>query len=94
MAPLETATRAARVLALAERLAPLANPHTISDVGVAALLAASSVRGAALNVRINLPFLPDDDPLLAEADAQLNGLLSRLDARERAVRMAVEARLG
>lgn len=94
MAPLETATRAAQVLALAERLATLANPHAISDVGVAGLLAASSIRGAALNVRINLPSLPDDEPLRAEADAQLTELLSPLDGRERAVRMAVEARLG
>ncbi len=94
MAPLETATRAGRVLALAERLAPLANPHAISDVGVAALLAASSIRGAALNVRINLPFLPDDDPLRPEAEAQLEAQLAPLDARERAVRMAVEAQLG
>jgi formiminotetrahydrofolate cyclodeaminase len=94
MAPLETATRAGRVLALAERLAPIANPHAISDVGVAALLAASSIRGAALNVRINLPSLPGEDELRPRAETQLTELLSPLDARERAVRMTVEARLG
>ena len=94
MAPLETARSAANVLGLAERLAPLGNRHAISDVGVGALLAATAMRGAALNVRINLPHLAADEPLRAEAAAELAKLLGHLDAREAAVRRAVEERLG
>lgn len=65
--PLETARRAREVLDLAVRIVPIGNPNAISDAGVAAQLASAAVRGAVLNVRINLPYLPADDPLRAEA---------------------------
>lgn len=94
MAPLETVRRGGDVLGLAERLAPIGNRNAVSDVGVGALLAAAAMRGAALNVRINLPYLADDDPLRDEATAELHALLDRIDERERDVRRAVEARLG
>jgi formiminotetrahydrofolate cyclodeaminase len=94
LAPLETVRRAADVLGLAERLAPIGNRNAVSDVGVGALLAVTAMRGAALNVRINLPYLADDDPLREDAGAQLHALLDRIDERERDVRHAVEARLG
>jgi len=82
------------VLTLAERLAPMGNRHAISDVGVGALLAAAAMRGAALNVRINLPYLAADDPLRAEAAAGLDTIFANLDERERSIRQAVEERLG
>jgi formiminotetrahydrofolate cyclodeaminase len=93
-APLQTARVAERVLGLAERLAPIGSGNAISDVGVGALLAAAGLRGAALNVRINIPFLDEDDALRAEAGGEVDGLLRDLDARERAIREHVEARLG
>jgi formiminotetrahydrofolate cyclodeaminase len=52
------------------------------------------MRGASLNVRINLPYLAEGDPLRDDADAQLHSLLDQLDQRERDVRAAVEGRLG
>lgn len=94
ISPLETVRRAADVLGLAERLAPIGNGNAVSDIGVGALLAVAAMRGAALNVRINLPYLADDDPLREDATAQLHALTDRLDDRERDVRRAVEARLG
>ena len=94
IAPLETARAAAGVLGLAERLAPIGNRHAISDVGVGALLAATAMRGAALNVRINLPHLPAGEPLRVEAAAVVDEVLAGLDAREAALRRAVEERLG
>jgi methenyltetrahydrofolate cyclohydrolase len=92
--PLEIARRAFAVLTLAERIARIGNRNAISDVGVAALLAAAAVRGAAMNVRINLPALPADDPLRTEAGGEVDTLLSKLDGAEAAVRRAVEARTG
>lgn len=94
MVPLETVQRAAEVLELVERIAPIGNRNAVSDAGVAALLAAASMRGAAFNVRINVPYLPPDDELRTEGPARLGALLEQLDDRERAVRDTVEARLG
>lgn len=92
--PLHIAERASEVLALAERLAPIGNRNAISDVGVAGLLASVALRGGALNVSINLPSLPDDDPLRREAGDRVDALLAGLDDREAALRAAVAERLG
>ena len=91
--PLDTARHASAILAIAERLAPIGNRNAISDVGVGALLAATAVRGAAHNVLINVPYLPDDDALRAEAPAAVEGLLASLAEREHAVAAAVEERM-
>ena len=92
-APLATARSASDVLELAERLAPIGNRNAISDVGVAALLAAGAIRGAILNVRINLPYVAND-VLRGEADAEIAGLSAGLEERERSARDAVAGRLG
>lgn len=94
IAPLRTARAAASVLELARRLAPIGNANAISDVGVAALLAGSAVHGAGLNVRINLPYLPDGDPLVTEARDEIGRLSDDAARLEVTVREAVEARLG
>lgn len=92
-APLQTARMADEVLRLAERLAPIGNRNAVSDVGVGGLLAAAALRGAVLNVRINLPSVADDE-LRAEATETVDRLLSGLDGRERDVAAAVAERLG
>jgi formiminotetrahydrofolate cyclodeaminase len=91
--PLTTARVSSEVLGLAERIAPIGSRNAISDAGVAALLAAAAVRGAALNVEINLPYVVNDDELRRSATEELATLLATLDDRERAVRHAVAERL-
>lgn len=91
--PLATAKAASEVLELADRLAPIGNRNAISDVGVAALLAVTAVRGAALNVQINLPSVSTDDELRGEAASEIERLLATLDERERTVRDTVAERL-
>jgi formiminotetrahydrofolate cyclodeaminase len=91
--PLTTARVAGEVLTLTERLAPVGNRNAISDVGVAALLAATALRGAALNVEVNLPYLAASEPLRGEAATEIGSLLATVDGRERAVRNAVADRL-
>lgn len=93
-APLEVAQRSAEAFALAESLAPIGNRHALSDVGVAGVLAAAAVRGAAMNVEINLPSLPEGDGLRGEARAALESHLTDLDRRERALTSAVGDRIG
>ena len=93
-APLQTARISEQVLGLAERLAPIGSRNAISDVGVGALLAVAALRGAVLNVQINLPSLDADDDLRTEAADEVARLLDGLDARDRALRERVEAALG
>lgn len=91
--PLETARVAGQVFELAEILAPIGSRNAISDVGVAALLASAALRGAALNVEINLPYLAPDEPLRDDAAQAIASLLAAIDRREHAVRVAVAERM-
>jgi methenyltetrahydrofolate cyclohydrolase len=93
-APLEVVLRSTEALALAEAVAPIANRNAVSDAGVAGLLATAAIRGAALNVEINLPSLPDADPLRDEARRVLDEARSGLDRRERDLASAVGDRIG
>jgi formiminotetrahydrofolate cyclodeaminase len=92
-APLSAALASAAVLALAQRLAPIGNRNAISDVGVAGSLATTALRGSALNVRINLPYLATDDALGPAAEAEVRDLLADLDDRELALRRAIDERM-
>jgi len=93
-APLQTARLAEQVLSLAERLAPIGSRNAISDAGVGALLAVASLRGAVLNVQINLPSLDADDAMRTIATDEVERLLDGLDDREHAIREQVEGQLG
>ena len=91
--PLRTAAVAAEVLELAERIAPIGNRNAVSDAGVAAQLAAAALRGALLNVRINLPYLAADEPLRLSAPGEIRRLETLAAQREGAALQAVDARL-
>ena len=91
--PLRAAVVASEVLDLAERIAPIGNRNAASDAGVAAQLAAAGLRGALLNVRINLPYLADDEPLRQSAPAEISRLEALATTGELAALAAVDARL-
>ncbi len=59
--PLETLRQCLALLRLLDRLVETANPNLISDVGVAAILLEAALRGAKMNVEINLAWLKDQD---------------------------------
>jgi formiminotetrahydrofolate cyclodeaminase len=59
--PMAIADACAALMALALELAPRGNPNALSDVGTAALLAYSGLRGGVLNVRINLKGLGEEE---------------------------------
>lgn len=57
--PLEAVRESLEILRLMQRLVDIGNPNLISDVGVAAILAEAALRGAKLNVEINLNAIKD-----------------------------------
>ena len=70
--PLETAKHSYAVLKLAGALLETCNPRVITDIGVAAMMAESAVKGAMLNVEVNLVSIRDEDykqEVLKEAEA-------------------------
>jgi formiminotetrahydrofolate cyclodeaminase len=91
--PLRTARVATEVLELAQRIAPIGNPNAISDAGVAGLLAGTAVRGAALNVRINLPYLAADDALRITAPEELERIQASAESAERQTLDVVASRM-
>ena len=93
-APLRAAVVASEVLDLAERIAPIGNRRAVSDAGVAALLAAAGLRGAVLNVRINLPLLPEDASMRQTAPTELAQLERETANLEAAAMADVSTRLG
>jgi formiminotetrahydrofolate cyclodeaminase len=91
--PLRIMRLASEVLDLAARMAPIGNRNAVSDAGVAALFAAAAARGAAFNVAINLPSLPEGHALRAEATRRLADHEAGLAAREHEALTAVEQRI-
>ena len=91
--PLRIARLAAEVLDLAAGIASIGNRNAASDAGVAALLAATAVRGASLNVTINLPSLPEGHALRIDAPKRLADLEARVARREGEALAAVRQRM-
>jgi len=58
--PLGVMEASLRAMEMTLTVARKGNKNSISDAGVAALLLSSAIDGAALNVKINLPGLPDN----------------------------------
>jgi formiminotetrahydrofolate cyclodeaminase len=89
--PLHTAKHSYAVLKLAGALLEICNPKVITDIGVAAKMAEAAVKGAMLNVEINLASIGDENykrEVLRESAE-----FSRPDSLARSIVSQVEARL-
>jgi len=78
--PLDTMQACVEAFHLAKMAAEKGNRNAITDAGVAALLAGAAMRGAALNVRVNLAALKDE-----AARAGLEGRMASLQGEGEAV---------
>jgi formiminotetrahydrofolate cyclodeaminase len=67
--PLATARQCLALLQVLDRLVEIANPSLISDVGVAAILLEAALRGAKINVEVNLKGL-DNKAFIQETDGE------------------------
>ena len=89
--PLQTAKHSWAVLKLAGALLETCNPRVITDIGVAAKMAEAAVKGATLNVEVNLGSIRDEDykrEVLKEAQE-----FSRADSLAGSIVSKVEASL-
>ena len=91
--PLRTAAVAARIVELCEEILPGGNPNVVSDVGVGALSARAALESAALNVRINLALIKDEEYKQKTA-AELERRLATARPRADEVVRQVEERIG
>jgi len=91
-APLAIAAACAEILKVAERLAPVANRHAVSDIGAAAHLAAAAAGAALLTAEINLGSAPDD-AFFADARKQVAELRSNVSKISPLVIESVETRI-
>jgi formiminotetrahydrofolate cyclodeaminase len=72
--PLDAATAARDVAALAGSLVGRSNPRVVSDLGVAAACARSAIVSASLNVHVNTALL-DDREAAADLDRRVDALV-------------------
>jgi len=90
--PLATARQAAALLPLCTSLAHRSTRLLVSDVGVAVLLARSTVQSALLNVEINLASL-DDQIFVREVRAHVEDLVVGLEEETQGVVEIVQQRM-
>jgi glutamate formiminotransferase/formiminotetrahydrofolate cyclodeaminase len=90
--PLEVAKTSRRLLDLCERTVERAATATISDVGVGAFLAETALRGAALNVMINLASVKDAEQVKTLSE-DLDRAVDGADAQRKRITDFVESRI-
>jgi len=90
--PLQVAAACARLLDSAQTVVAQGNPNAASDGAVGALLAEAGLRGAALNVLINLGSIHDQGFVTATRE-QLDTLLAGRAALKEALLHGVQQRL-
>src|SRR6267142_466466 len=90
--PLEIAKTSRRLLDACERGLPKAPAAAVSDIGVGALMAEAALRGAAMNVMINLSSLKDRGQVKALSE-DLDRAVEGTDAQRKRITDFVESRI-
>jgi len=82
--PLETAKKCFKILQLSQSLVENGNPNSVSDAGVAAEVALAGLRGACMNVMINLSGL-EDKPYCRSMQEEVDKLVKDAEALHKIV---------
>ena len=82
--PMETAEKCFRVMKLSEKLVENGNPNSVSDAGVAAEVALAGVRGATMNVMINLSGL-EDSYYVEDTQNKVNDLINKAEVLHKTI---------
>jgi formiminotetrahydrofolate cyclodeaminase len=90
--PLEVARTSRRLLDACERGLPKAPAAAVSDIGVGALMAEAALRGAAMNVMINLSSLKDRAQVKTLSE-DLDRAIDGSDGQRRRITDFVESRI-
>jgi len=90
--PLEGAKTSRRLLEACERGIARSSPMTASDIGVGALMAEAALRGAALNVMINLASVKDPAQVKALSE-DLDRAIDGADEQRKRITDFVESRI-
>jgi glutamate formiminotransferase/formiminotetrahydrofolate cyclodeaminase len=90
--PLEVAKTSRRLLDACERGIAKSTPATASDIGVGALMAEAALRGASLNVMINLASVKDPAQVKALSE-DLDRALDGAEAQRKRITDFVETRI-
>lgn len=88
--PLDCVEACYELVSAAESMAGRCNMNASSDLAVAALLAEAAARGAAANVRVNLPSV-GDDAWAARVDERITTLIDRIGSTAMDCRVMVES---
>lgn len=91
--PFNIGLRSLEVAQMAQRVAEIGNVSALSDAGIAALLARACAEAAALNVKINLKKIQDED-FNKNTWSQIQEVLAQLATLETAVKELTYQRIG
>jgi glutamate formiminotransferase/formiminotetrahydrofolate cyclodeaminase len=91
--PLRVMEKALKSYSLLAEMAENGNPASISDVGVGLLAVRACLEGAAMNVRINLAGLKDEE-VKSNLRKRVQEIRAESDSRFKAVHEVVEKKLG
>lgn len=91
--PLKTAEKCLEVLKHQKVIGEFGNKNAVSDIGVGALLCFTGLEGAALNVKINLPGIDDED-IKKDATSRIESIIAEGKELKETILEIVNKRIG
>jgi glutamate formiminotransferase / formiminotetrahydrofolate cyclodeaminase len=91
--PLKVMQKIIELTPIIKRIAEIGNKNAASDAGVSALLIEAGVKGAGLNVKINLAGFDNKDPYKIKTLAEMNEILARVSSLTGEIMEIVDSRI-